>query len=82
MSRKAKGMRMGKGAGKLSTWFTQIRSGKQVVEFKNLRKGRALYYSKQVAHKLPVPTSVHSLLTRNVKLVQSRRSNPDLQMFW
>jgi len=82
MSRKPKGMRMGKGVGKLSTWFTQIRSGKHLVEFKNLRLGRAIYYSKQVAHKLPVPSVIHRLPTRNLQLTGSRRTNPDLQMFW
>ena len=82
MSRKPKGMRMGKGVGKLSTWYTQIRSGKSLIEFKNLRLGRALYYSRQVSHKLPVPTIIHRLPTRNIQLVQGRRTNPDLQMFW
>lgn len=82
LSRKPKGMRMGKGAGKLATWFTQVRGGKHLVEFKNLRLGRALYYSRQVSHKLPVPTSVHKVKTKNLHLVQSRKTNPDLQMFW
>ena len=82
MSRKPKGMRMGKGVGKLSTWYTQIRSGKSLIEFKNLRLGRALYYSRQVSHKLPVPTVIHRLPTRNLQLVQGRKTNPDLQMFW
>ena len=82
MSRKPKGMRMGKGAGKLSSWFTQIRGGRQLVEFKNLRKGRAAYYSLQVSHKLPVPTSTYTLKTRNIRLVQSWGVNPDMAMFW
>ena len=82
MSRKPKGMRMGKGVGKLSTWYTQIRSGKSLIEFKNLRLGRALYYSRQVSHKLPVPTVIHRLPTRNLQLVHGRKTNPDLQMFW
>lgn len=82
MSRKPKGMRMGKGAGKLATWYTQLRAGKHLVEFKNLRLGRALYYSRQVCHKLPVPTVIYSVPTRNVKLVHAARTNPSLQMFW
>ena len=82
MSRKPKGMRMGKGAGKLSSWFTQIQGGRQLVEFKNLRKGRASYYSLQVSHKLPVPTSTYTLKTRNIRLVQSWGVNPDMAMFW
>lgn len=55
LSKKPKGIRMGKGAGKLSTWYTQIRGGTALVEFKNLRLGRARYYSNQVSHKLPIP---------------------------
>lgn len=82
LSRKPKGMRMGKGAGKLSTWYTQIRSGRSIVEFKNLRLGRAAYFSKQVAHKLPVPSAFCELPTRNIKLTGSRRTNPNLHMFW
>ena len=75
LSRKPKGMRMGKGAGKLANWYTQIRAGKPIVEFKNLRFGRAKYYSKQVAHKLPVPSAFQALSTTSVKLVGSSRIN-------
>jgi len=82
MSRKPKGMRMGKGVGKLSTWYTQIRGGKHLVEFKNLRPGRAFYYSKQVSSKLPVPSVIRTIKTRNIQLVQDRCTNPDLFMFW
>jgi len=82
LSRKPKGMRMGKGAGKLSTWYTQLRGGKSLVEFKNLRPGRAAHFSKQVAHKLPVPSTFYQQTTRNLKLVGSRRTNPNLYMFW
>lgn len=82
LSRKPKGMRMGKGAGKLSTWYTQIRSGKTLVEFKNLRLGRAAYYSKQVAHKLPVPAVFDYESTRNIKLVHSSKTNPTLLTYW
>ena len=81
LSRKAKGMRMGKGAGKLSTWFTQLRGGKTIVEFKNLRFGRAIYYSKRVHHKLPVPTTFIHCPTRNLKLVLGKKANPSLFTF-
>lgn len=82
LSRKPKGMRMGKGAGKLANWYTQIRSGKLIVEFKNLRLGRASYYSKQVAHKLPVHSLFIMQPTRVLKLVGSSRANPTLLSFW
>jgi large subunit ribosomal protein L16 len=82
LSRKPKGMRMGKGAGKLSTWYTQIRGGRILVEFKNLRLGRARYYSNQVAHKLPVPATFTCLPTRVLKVVGARKTNPSLLSFW
>lgn len=82
LSKKPKGMRMGKGAGKLSHWYTQIRSGKFIVEFKNLRLGRAIYFSHQVSHKLPVPALFTSQPTRFVKLVGSSRTSPQLLSFW
>ena len=81
LSRKPKGMRMGKGAGKLSTWYTQIRGGKMIVEFRNLRLGRALYYGKQVSAKLPVPVTFCLNATRDLKLVHARRVNPSLLFF-
>lgn len=73
---------MGKGAGKLSTWYTQLRGGKVLVEFKNLRLGRAAYYAKQVAHKLPVEATFLTLATRNVKLANTTKTNPTLISFW
>ena len=48
---------MGKGSGKLAGWVTQLRGGVILVELKNLRLGRAVYFSKQLSHKLPVPTT-------------------------
>ena len=82
LSRKPKGMRMGKGAGKLSTWYTQIRGGKVLVEFKNLRFGRALHFSKQVQHKLPVSSTIIHTPTRNIKITGARKTNPSLFSFW
>jgi ribosomal protein L16/L10AE len=72
---------MGKGVGKLSNWYTQIRTGRSLIEFKNLRLGRAAYYAKQTNHKLPVPATFHVLPTRNIKLVGSRRVNSTLLTF-
>lgn len=82
LSRKPKGMRMGKGVGKLSTWFTQLRGGRNLAEFKNLRFGRAVYYSKQLRHKLPVPAVIQTKETRVLHLVGSRRTNPALSTFF
>ena len=82
MSKKPKGMRMGKGAGKLSNWYTQVRTGKTLIEFKNLRLGRAAHYAKQTAHKLPVPSTFTCHKSRNLKLVGASRTNPSLIAFW
>lgn len=82
LSRKPKGMRMGKGSGKLANWYTQIRAGKFILEFKNLRLGRAIYYSDQISHKLPVSSTFVSYPTREVKLVGSSSTTPPLNFFW
>lgn len=62
LSKKVKGSRMGKGKGKLSSWFADIPSGIYLVEYRNLRPGRAIYYSRQFQFKL----------TSRLKLKQSR----------
>ena len=81
LSRKPKGMRMGKGAGKLASWYTQIRSGKVLVEFKNLRLGRAVHFSSQIQSKLPVPSTVTVANSRTIKVVGARRTTPTLGSF-
>ena len=82
LSRKAKGMRMGKGVGKLANWYTQMRGGKAIVEFKNLRLGRARYYSRRLSHKLPVPSKFFYPSTKTFKLVGSRKTNPNPVSFF
>lgn len=57
LTKKPKGMRMGKGSGKLDTWFMVIGGGRSLFEFKNLRHGRAIFFLKQVSYKLPVKTT-------------------------
>ena len=56
ITKKPSGTRMGKGKGKLEAWFTTIYPGTVLVEFKNLRYGRAFYFCKQVTFKLGVDT--------------------------
>jgi len=82
LTKKPKGLRMGKGAGKLSSWTTQLRGGVNLIEFKNLRFGRALYFYKQVKHKLPVPTTYMIPDNRTVKLAHLRKVNVTLRTFW
>lgn len=58
LTRKPKGMRMGKGSGKLHIWFSFLPAGMVFLEFKNLRFGRCFYFSKQLSLKLPVSTTL------------------------
>lgn len=74
-------MRMGKGAGKLSTWYTHLYGGVFVVEFKNLRPGRAAYYGKQVRHKLPIQSFFYSYYTKPIKLSGGQKTNVNFSKF-
>jgi ribosomal protein L16/L10AE len=56
LTKKPKGMRMGKGVGKLNAWQTQLRGNSFIFEFKNLRPGRAVKFFKKLRVKFPVPT--------------------------
>lgn len=49
---------MGKGKGKLSIWFTHIPIGHILIELKNLRNGRLLYFLKQIQYKLKSSSQV------------------------
>lgn len=83
LSKKPKGMRMGKGVGKLATWHTLVSGGTLLIEFKNLRKGRASYYAKQVSLRLSIPTQIkfqNSL--QPLKLVGSQRVHYSVLPFY
>jgi hypothetical protein len=45
---------MGKGKGKLSSWYSFLPSGVILVEYKNLRCGRSSYFLRQLQLRLPV----------------------------
>ena len=47
---------MGKGTGKLIGWYSLIRCGTVIIEFKNLREGRASYYLTQFSNKMGFDT--------------------------
>ena len=47
---------MGKGKGKLECWFTNVRGGVLLIEFKNLRYGRSKYFTTQMTRKLGLKT--------------------------
>lgn len=48
---------MGKGVGKLAAWGSQLAGGITILEFKNLRFGRAQYFFKQASSRLPTKTT-------------------------
>ena len=52
LTKKVIGSRMGKGKGKLSIWFNKLSTGVILIELKNLRKGRAVYFLSQAQSKL------------------------------
>lgn len=56
LTRKPVGLRMGKGKGKLQCWFTNVSGGTMLIEFRNLRRGRADFFIRQMTHKLGVPS--------------------------
>lgn len=81
LTKKPKGMRMGKGAGKLSSWYTNLYPGTFLLEFKNLRRGRSLYYTRQIQHKLPVYSTFVEHYSNEVKLSGGQKVNPRYSLF-
>ena len=73
---------MGKGTGKLHSWFTPVRAGTILVEFANLRSGRAKHFMNQVRFKLAVPTMVTTTQTKNVKVAGGNATNTSTQPFY
>jgi len=67
---------MGKGSGKLSTWYTHLHGGVFLVEFRNLRRGRAIYFSNQIGFKLPVQTKFTEFASKTIKLNGGSKTNP------
>lgn len=75
LTKKPKGTRMGKGSGKLSTWYTHLHGGVFLVEFQNLRRGRAIYFANQINAKLPVVTKFVELKSKSIKLAGGSKTN-------
>ena len=68
LSRKVEGSRMGKGTGKLAGWVADLPSGINILEFKNLRTGRANYYCRQVKLKVAAKSKIVWLYDTKVSL--------------
>ena len=82
LSKKVEGSRMGKGVGKLANWFTELPSGVTIFEFKNLRPGRAHYFSKQVQFRLPTKTIFISKTQKKVPLPLTPSKQITYYAFW
>jgi large subunit ribosomal protein L16 len=75
LTKKSKGMRMGKGAGKLNAWSINLRGGVFIFEFRNLRYGRAVHFFKKVTTKVPTTTKHVFLNTKRFNIPGVRKTN-------
>ena len=81
LSKKAKGVRMGKGVGKLSLWYTQLYAGTVVVEFKNLRIGRMRFFTKQLIAKFPVAAKIVTTHTTQINVTSLKQTTTSISRF-
>jgi len=81
LTKKATGLRMGKGKGKLDRWFTNIRSGTTLLRFQNLRPGRFRYYARQVTSKLGIATALSFETARTSPALFKRTRQSRLRFF-
>lgn len=82
LTKKPKGVRMGKGTGILNAWQIQIRGGVFIFEFKNLRPGRAIHFFKTIATKIPTNTTPHFNYNKIIQLRGSRSCSPLISSFY
>ena len=75
LTKKPKGMRMGKGAGKLNAWQIQTCYCIQGVR-------RAVHFFKTIATKIPTQTVVKFASTKMIKLSGAKAVNVRLTTFW
>ncbi len=82
LSRKPDGIRMGKGKGKLDSWFTPIAAGIILYEAVNLRHGRALYFVRQTTFKLGVLTRFIYISGTMIPLAYTPLKRVLIRSFW
>ena len=73
---------MGKGKGKLQTWFTNIKGGTILIEYKNLRFGRSNYFLKQMQYKLGSNSTILKKKINFTTLPLYHKKKINLQAFW
>jgi large subunit ribosomal protein L16 len=82
LSKKVEGSRMGKGVGKLASWFIELPAGVSIFEFRNLRPGRAYYFARQIQHRLPAKTRFLTRVKRKVNTPLSLSRQTSYYSFW
>ncbi len=82
LTKKAIGSRMGKAKGKLSIWYAQLYPGTVLIEFKNLRFGRAVYYTSQLQSRIKGRVKVVYRERIRISLPLSKSAKMTVQSFW
>nr|YP_010049552.1 ribosomal protein L16 [Strombidium cf. sulcatum]QPL15957.1 ribosomal protein L16 [Strombidium cf. sulcatum] len=82
LTKKVAGSRMGKGKGKLSGWVAHIKPKTNLFEFRNLRWGRAKYFSRQISLKLRAKTKFHYNPTGQTKSICNSYRFLRNEIFW
>lgn len=82
ITRKVKGSRMGKGKGKLDGWSSEVPAGLNLVEFKNLRYGRSVYYCRQILYKFPSSAYIVSKRSKFIPLVLDNSIQVPYDIVW
>ena len=73
---------MGKGKGKVYTWVVNLPPGFNIIEFKNLRPGRAKYFLKEMQFRLKTRTKVIFYHNVNMKLIITKSRTFKFESFW
>ena len=83
LTKKTIGSRMGKGTGKLKTWVSKLNTGHVLIEFKNLRRGRSLFFLTQIQRRIKCNSKIvlKSNFTPNLPTNFSK-SNISYQSYW
>ena len=82
LTKKTIGSRMGKGIGKLKSWFSITYSVHILIEFKNLRNGRSLYFSKQLQKRIKCFSKI-VYRSRQLRVCPGfNRDNVSYQSYW
>lgn len=82
LTKKPIGSRMGKSKGKLSVWYAQLYPGTVLIEFKNLRFGRSIYYGLQLKSRVKARTKLIYRTHFRCDLPLTKRNKMTLQSFW